>query len=200
MPYGISQIVAPPRPSDGAHQRYFVRGGTKASPFEIQVDWPTLNSALRFRRALGEHLGRPVPGVVPEVWAGTLERAFADPGFVRWADVGERASKPSVEDLVAEFAATATPWKEPSPGAPPARPVWPVVRGGQVLAPLRAFVSAVARRLDGPSPALGDVTRAVRALGGGPYGSPRFGNVKVRVWGLPYRPSAVPPPARGTHA
>ena len=144
-------------------------------------------SARRFRAALSGRLGRPVYAVPPKTWEASLAAAFED-GTVfagrAGPEVGE-APAPSIEDRVLEFAAGARP-EFPGDDEGEKDP-WPVLRDGLVLFPLRVLLGWLARRIEGPAPALGEITRAVRNSAGGPYGVVRLCSRRVRVWSLPWR-------------
>ena len=117
-----------------------------------------------------------------------MRAAFADPAVFRErAEAGDDIG-PSLEERILAFAATAEPFVAPR-GRRKAIS-WPVLRDGVVLYPLRDLQRKLTGQIDGPAPALGDVTRAVRDLGGGTHGTVRLGSERRRVWSLPWRGGA----------
>ncbi len=194
LPYGITSITLLADGDDRTIDHYVVVGGTKAMPFRVDVSHDVLISARRFHRALASHL-KAFPYRVPqEVWEQiVLRRGLRDPR-VRLL----RPPRPDGEELpllerIRTFAAEAKPldswlWESGDPIP------WPVLRDGQVVFRLAVLRDRLAREIHGPAPRRGEVTAAVRAAGGAPYGAMRFGKRVIRVWSLPY-PGRSPAPA-----
>lgn len=198
LPYGITRIRLLSDGDDRTADRYVVEGGTKRAPFQLEVSHDVFISARRFHRALASHLRSFPYRVLQEVWEQVvLRRGLRDPRVrLRPRARPEKAEVPLAE-RIARFASEAKPlefgfWESGDPIP------WPVLRDGQVVFRLAALREQLAREINGPVPRRGEVTAAVRAAGGAPFGAMRFGKQVIRVWTLPYPGrSQAPAPGRG---
>lgn len=186
LPYGISSIVRDRDEGDLTVDRYVVRGGTKGAPFTIEVSHDILISARRFHRALATHL-KTFPYRVPqEVWEEiVLRRGLCDPRIVLGRRRRTEADPVPLAERIGAFASEAKPlepWLWESGESIP----WPVLRDGQVVFRLAVLRERLAAEIEGPAPGRSEVTAAVRAAGGAPFGAMRFGERVIRVWTLPY--------------
>ncbi len=200
LPYGITGIVLLADGDGRTVDRYVVTGGTKGSPFRIEVSHDVLISAKRFHRALSSHL-KGFPYQVPqEVWEEiVLSRGLRDPRIVLGRSRTPKKNEAPLVERIGRFTAEAKPL-EPCHWESGDSIPWPVLRDGQVVFRLAAVSDYLAREIEGPAPSRGEVAAAVRAAGGAPYGAMRFGGRVIRVWTLPYagRPRGpAPAPGRG---
>ena len=187
LPFGVRRLtLVRGQGEEGGIRRVRVEGGSRLLPFAIDVRLDVLWSARQFARALLRQTGRLPEPVPPSIWTSALRVALKDRRISRVVPPRAPEAPHPLSGAIRAFARRAAPWPPAgTEGAEAPSPIWPVRHGEMVLFPLPDLRRHLEDGGPGDPPSLGEVTAAVRDLGGDVHGCVRFGARFIRCWVLP---------------
>jgi hypothetical protein len=179
------QRITPLGTGSGATGRYRVEGGSKRIPFRVELSQQDLESVRRAGRLIGSAVRGVLYAPEQRVWMALLRLATTDPGIWRPEDAEGTLT---LEERILAYASRAQAARF---GRVEQGPPWPLARGAHIFFPLRHLRDHLAARSPESIFACGEVTGAIRSMGGGEHGTLRFREGTYRVWMLPFMRSGA---------